>query len=534
MGIYLNPGNTGFQRITESEYVDKTGMLRLINEAIGKTRNLICVSRPRRFGKSYAAQMLCAYYDRTCDSKRLFDKFEIAENPDFEKYLNRYDVIYVDMATLVGNVEPHKIVKYLSENITEELLTAYPGLEKGNTLVETLIRAVEKSGIQFIMIIDEWDAPIREVPEVENEYLMFLRALFKGSGTTARIFAAAYMTGILPIKKSGSQSAVSDFTEYTMLDPREYAQYVGFTEEEVRRECEKLGRSFESMKKWYNGYTVGGCQSIYNPYSVMQALETGKYQSYWKKSSAAETLLTYIDMDLDGLQADIVRLIAGERVVVDTSFFDNDVASFKEKDDVLTLLIHLGYLTYDEINDSYENEEAQQLTGIAWVPNEEVRTEFERILRRASHKNLITLVQKSDQLLADTIAGNEEAVAKVIQEVHDSQYAPTFYNNEQSLRAVVKMAYISCLDQYAKLEELPSGHGIADVIFLPNRRSPLPVMIIELKWNKSGEGAIRQIKEKKYPKVLENYGGEIVLVGISYDPKTKQHRCTIEFFTKTE
>lgn len=528
MGTYLNPGNKGFKRIVNGEYVDKTGLISLINSTIGTTKNLICISRPRRFGKSYAAQMLCAYYDRSCDSRDLFANLEIAEKSDYGDYLNKYDVIYLDMTNLLGKVKPEKLVSYIEQRILTDIKKDYPGIQADGSFDEVLIHTVEHTGSPFIMIIDEWDAPIRETPEIESEYLKFLRMLFKGSGTTSRIFAAAYMTGILPIKKDGSQSAISDFEEYSMLDPRCFADYVGFTENEVRTLCEKKKRNFQSIKKWYDGYSVGVQHSVYNPYSVMQAVDSGKYRSYWKKTSAAETLMAYIDMDIDGLQEEIARLIAGESVTVNTDFFQNDVETFADKDDVLTLLIHLGYLTYEEVWDSYSAEQDEELTGLARIPNEEIRTEFRQILRKAKHRSLLALVQKSDQLLADTIAGDTASVAKAIQEVHDSEYAPTFYNNEQSLRYVVKLAYLSCIDQYAKVEELPSGHGVADVVFIPKRRSPLPALIVELKWNKSPEGAIRQIKENGYQDVLKNYGGEVILVGINYDEKSKVHECRIE------
>ena len=527
MGTYLNPGNSGFARIISSDYVDKTGLIGHLNRTINTTKNLTCISRPRRFGKSYAAQMLCAYYDKTCDSHELFNGFRIAQDPMYEKHIGKYDVIYLDMTNLLGNVKAEDLIRFISENISDEIRQEYPDVEKGKTFDQTLINCVEHTGNKFVMIIDEWDAPIRETPQIEQYYLKFLRMLFKSSGTTSKIFAAAYMTGILPIKKDGSQSAISDFREYSVLDPLEYAEYVGFTEEEVKEQCLKHHKSFDSMKRWYDGYTVGDCHSIYNPYSVMQAVSSGKYKSYWKKTSAAETLMTYIDMDQDGLQDDISRLIAGESIVVDTDSFRNDVESFTCKDDVLTLLIHLGYLTYEEVPDSYD-EDDEQLTGLARIPNEEVRSEFEKILRKAKHKDLIRLVKKSDQLLKDTIAGNSEAVAKAVQDVHESEYAPTWYNNEQSLRYVVKMAYISSVDQYGKVEELPTGHGIADVVFVPKRRSTLPAMIVELKWDKSAEGAIKQIKDKNYPKVLSQFGGELLLVGINYDEVTKIHTCQIE------
>ena len=476
--------------------------------------------------------MLCAYYDKTCDSHDLFREYKIAGNETYEKHLNQYDVIYLDMAGIKPYTQNFKsVVPFLIKALTEEMIKTYPDLTVTEDFTALLTSAVESAGNRFFIVIDEWDAPIRENPDIQTEYLEFLRSIFKNSGTTSKIVAGVYMTGILPIKKDGKQSAISDFQEYTMLDPREFAQYVGFTEEEVRECCEKEDRSFDSMKRWYDGYSVGEQHSIYNPYSVMQALGSGKYRSYWKKTSAAETLLTYIDMDQDGLQNDVARLIAGESIEVDPDSFQNDVETFGCKDDVLTLLIHLGYLTYEEISDSYDADD-EQVTGFARIPNEEIRTEFEKILRKSDHRELIKLVRRSDQLLKDTIDGKSEEVARAIQDIHDSEYAPNFYNNEQCLRYVIKMAYISCVDQYAKVEELPSGHGIADIVFLPKRRSALPALMIELKWNKSKESAIQQIRDRNYPKVLEAFDGEIILVGMNYDKETKSHTCQIEKYRK--
>ncbi len=527
MGTYLNPGNSGFTRIFQSDYVDKTNLIRLVNNVIDTTKNLICISRPRRFGKSYAAQMLCAYYDKTCDSQKLFENYQISEDESFSGHLNRYDVIYLNMTDIKLYTNNYKtLIPFLINNITDEIKAQYPMAVIKEDFSSTLVNTVETTGNKIIFIVDEWDAPIRENPSVEREYLEFLRSLFKSSGTTAKIFAAAYMTGILPIKKDGSQSAISDFREYTILSPQDYSEFYGFTEDEVRALCEAKGRSFRSVKKWYDGYTIGEVHSMYNPYSVMCAMESGKYTSYWRNTSAAETLLSYIDMDEDGLQQDIAKLIAGEKIPVDPFFFQNDVVNFKSKDDVLTLMIHLGYLTYEEVPDSYGDDET--MTGFAWIPNEEVRMEFEKILRKARHRELVELVKQSDQLLKDTIAGNEDAVSAAFDRIRNTSYAPTFYNNEQSLRYAIKMAYLSCVDQYARVEELPTGHGIADVVFVPKRSSSLPAMIIELKWDKPAEGAIAQIKDRNYPAFLNGYGGDIILVGITYDEKTKQHSCKIE------
>lgn len=533
MGTYLNPGNSGFLRIESNNYVDKTGLIRIINKSIGTMNNLICISRPRRFGKSYAAQMLCAYYDKTCDSHELFDKYHISKDTSYDTHMNKYHVISLDITGFISNAKKKRtslgeIPEQIDATLLKETQKMFPELKGITDLNECLLELVRKTGTKIIFVIDEWDSIIREAKddeETQERYLNLLRGWFKNNNFTPKVVAAAYITGILPIKKDGSQSAISDFIEYSVLEPGDFADFVGFTEEEVKMLCEDSNQRFEEMKLWYDGYTFGDRHSIYNPYSVMHAISSGKFRSYWKKTSAAETLMTYIDMDQDDLQDTIARLIAGESVVVDTDSFQNDVESFTCKDDVLTLLTHLGYLTYEEEPDSYDDD---TVVGLVRIPNEEVRSEFDKILRKAKHTSLIDLVKKSDRLLQDTLEGKNEAVAKAIADVHDSEYAPTYYSNEQSLRYVVKMAYISCVDQYAKVEEMPTGHGIADVVFMPKRRSTLPAMIVELKWNKDAEGAIKQIKDRDYPKVLTNYGGDIVLVGINYDEDEKEHTCIIE------
>lgn len=516
MGAYLNPGNEGFNRILKGNYIDKTGMIEIINDRIESSDNLICISRPRRFGKSYAAQMLCAYYDHTCKSESLFDDKDIGKTEKYKKHLNQYNVIYLDMSNLLGNVEPESLVSFIKESITAELMEEYHTLKSGTTFDQTLMNTVKLGKPKFIMIIDEWDAPIRETPQITKEYLKFLRTLFKGSGTTSKIFAAAYMTGILPIKKDGNESAVSDFDEYSVLEADVFAPYTGFTEEEVRVLCEKNQMNFEEAKRWYDGYTFGTYHSIYNPYSVMQAMKRKTFKSYWRKTSTAESLKTYVGMNMDKLQDKILRLIAGEPVEVYTDDFENDFETFNSSDDVLTLMIHLGYLVYDAE------------TSQARIPNEELRIEFKRLLARPTNKRLSELVRDSEKLLQNTLSGNEEAVVDAIVHVRDTNYAPMFYNNEQSLRYIIKFAYIICVDYYLKVEELPTGHGIADVVFIPKRDTSLPAMIVELKWNKTADGAIKQIKERHYPELLSDYVGEMMLVGINYDEETKEHSCKIE------
>ncbi len=252
MGNYINPGNSGFSEIRNDIYVDKTGLIGLINQTIDTPRRLTCVSRPCRFGKSFAAQMLCAYYGKTCDSSMLFDDLKIASDTQYRKHLNQYDVIYLDMTGVIGESSITDIIPYIQRNVVRELTEQYPELKVAEGFAATLANAAAAAGNKFIMIIDEWDAPIREAknrPDLQRKYLEFLRSLFKNSGMTSKIFAAVYMTGILPIKKDGSQSAISDFWEYSMIKPRQFGTYVGFTEEEVKRLCDNFDNDFEKMKQ---------------------------------------------------------------------------------------------------------------------------------------------------------------------------------------------------------------------------------------------------------------------------------------------
>lgn len=528
MGMYLNPGNHGFEEILNNKYVDKTGMIRYINRTISTTQKLTCISRPRRFGKSLAAQMLCAYYDASCDSHALFDHLEISRTDDYEKHLNQYNVIYLDISGFISNVFRSgknlcDVPDMILQAIQSELKADSEQLQPEASLSENLIAYVKKTGKKFVFIIDEWDAIIREAkndPISQKRYFSFLRELFKNGNFTPQVVAAAYMTGILPIKKDGSQSAISDFQEYTILDPVFFAEFTGFTEAEVYDLCISFGMDFSEAKAWYDGYSFERAGSIYNPYSVMTAMQRGRYQSYWQKTSASEALMTYINMNFEGLQEDILRLIAGEELEVYTGGFENDFETFKSRDDVLTLLIHLGYLAYD------------QTEGLVRIPNEEIRSEFKKLIQNEQGTKLAGLIQASRQLLQDTLSGNEQGVAAAIERIRDSEYAPTYYNNEQALRYVIKFAYIVCVDQYLKIEEMPSGHGVADVVFLPKKRSRFPAMIVELKWNKTAAAALEQIRDRKYPELLLDYEGDIVLAGISYDEITKKHECRIERLKK--
>ena len=528
MGIYVNPGNAGFKRIAGPDYVDKTMLISLINERINTENSLICVSRPRRFGKSYAANMLSAYYDCTCDSHELFDDKKISGADSYEKHLNQYHVVNLDITSFLSEVKSRRkplleVPEMIIEAIHDDLMEMVPSLPPCKTLNDALTKFVEVSGgKQIIFIIDEWDAMIREAkndPEAQEAYLNLLRGWFKNNSFTRKVVAAAYMTGILPIKKDGSQSAISDFDEFTMIDPLEFGGYVGFTEAEVKTICEKKNADFKMMKKWYDGYAFEEIGSVYNPNSVMKAIRSKHFVSYWTETSAAEGLLDFISKDYNGMTKTIAELIGGVDVKVSTTGFANDLTTFRGKDDVLTLMIHLGYLAYDSENETVR------------IPNEEIKKEFSKAVKLVNHRATLERLSESEQLFLDTINGNEEAVAAQIEKIHREETAPLHYNKEDSLRSVIKLAYYSYRDHYVQFEELAAGEGYADVAYIPRHDSEWPALIIELKWKQDADTAIEQILRKKYPDVLQNFGTKILLVGISYDKdaadQSKKHTCRI-------
>ena len=283
--------------------------------------------------------------------------------------------------------------------------------------------------------------------------------------------------------------------------------------------CQTYDLALEEVERWYDGYKLCFRKTafdVYAPYSVMRACQRGKVGSYWVSTESFESLRKYIDMDFDGLQGDIVRAIGGEGLSVNTRKFQNDLASLHGKDDVLTLLVHLGYLYYDA-----ESERA-------YIPNEEVRGELRTAVEESSHEQVARIMRDSIQLVEDMLAMDEEAVAAGMQRAHDETCTPLLYNSEQSLRAVVRSALIATADNWARIEELPSGRGFADVVYLPRRGSGHPALLVELKRNKPVESAIQQVKERNYPQALDGLGVPILLVGITYDAKTKEHVCMID------
>ncbi len=519
MGIYLNPGNGLFKIALNSEiYVDKTGMIAYTNSVICSEQRYICVSRPRRFGKSMAANMLAAYYDRSCDSGELFKDLRIELNKSYEKYRNQFYVIRLNIQEFLSEGNGiEDMLGLLKKSVLWELLAFFKDIEyfDKTNLSRTMADIYQSSHIPFVILVDEWDCIFREYSEnkeAQERYLDFLRNWLKDK----EYIALAYMTGILPIKKYGTHSALNMFQEFSMTNPGPLAEYVGFTADEVKQLGEKYGMDYEETQIWYNGYHFPKVQEIYSPKSVVDAMLAGRYDDYWNRTETYEALRKYIEMNFDGLKDTVVQMLAGSRKKINTGKFSNDMTTFENADDVFTLLIHLGYLAYDS-----EKEEV-------YIPNREISKEFYNAVEGAGWQEIACAIKNSSELLESVWNLEADKVAAGIEQTH-YETSILQYNDENALSYTISLAFYAAREYYTVSRELPTGKGFADIVYIPRKKYfDKPAIVVELKWNMSAEGAIAQIKKKQYVKALEEYKGNILLVGINYDKEKKEHSCVIE------
>ena len=519
MGIYLNPGNDQFQQAINSEiYVDKTMLIDYTNKNLHTEQKYICVSRPRRFGKSMSAKMLEAYYSRGCDSEELFQKYKIAKCESFQKHLNQYDVLMLNMQEFLSESNSmEEMLSLLKKSVLWDLLEEYPDYRyfDTNNLVRTMKDIYVKTKRPFVIIIDEWDCIFREYKtdsEAQKKYLDFLRDFLKDKG----YIHLAYMTGILPIKKYGTHSALNMFDEYSMLNAGELAQFAGFTENEVAGLCRQYGLNMEEMKSWYDGYYFEESGSMYSPRSVVSCIQFKKYDNYWNQTETFEALQFYIDLNFEGLKDDILRMLVGERVPVNVGNFTNDMVTFRTKDDVMTLLVHLGYLSYD------------YPTKCVSIPNNEIRNEFVNAISVSDWGEVSKALKNSADTLNAIWQGHTDQVVEGIDQAH-FETAHIQYNDENALSYTISLALFAARNFYTIYRELPTGKGFADMVYLPRKKfAEKPALVVELKWDKSARGAIDQIRNKQYCRSLEEYKGNLLLVGINYDKDTRVHECMIE------
>ncbi|MBR5376719.1 MAG: AAA family ATPase, partial [Lachnospiraceae bacterium] len=525
MGIYFNPGNENFRGMLKARiYVDKTMMIEVINRFIDIENKYICISRPRRFGKTIAGNMLSSYYSKGCDSRELFSALKISKAPGFEDKLNKYNVIKIDLNSEYQNRRNRKMMlRDLERDINEEIQKEYPEIKilEGDSLTMAIQKVYGSTGDTFMILMDEYDVLVREQADRElfDDYLSFLNGLFK-SDTLRPAISLAYLTGILPVVRDKIQSKLNNFMEYTILDAGELAEFVGFTASEVEELCKARGVDYEECKRWYDGYEQHGIE-IYNPESVVRSVDSGEFDNYWGKTSSYKVISDRIRSNYAGIKDSVIKMLAGESVDVNVTRYLNTMDSFENRNDEFTYLIHVGYLAYNKKEKTCR------------IPNNEIRQEWlNAIETQAGYEETNRIVEDSKELLKETIAGNSDAVARALDESHIHVTSNRSYNNEDALQSAIYLAYIYALNRYTIIKEMTSGKGFADVVFIPFVPD-IPAMVIELKRNDCAESAINQIKEKKYFDSLSHYSGDLLFVGIDYDEKKKTHTCRIERFEKS-
>ena len=551
MGNILNPTDSNsfinLVKFKESEiFVDKTEFIEKMSSKINTQNRFIAITRPRRFGKTVTAHMLSAYYSKGYAGQNIFDKLEIANKPSFAEHLNKYNVLYIDMNSIrddyIAYTEDEdlqvkgvtSIVDYLQYSVIEELKE---NKEYANILSES--RKVGKKNLssalneicnqtkeQFILIMDEWDLICREYrnePELLEKFIEVMRGLFKSDKGQA-CFALAYLTGILPIKKYNSQSALNVFKEYNMLRPVPYEEYFGFTEEDVAKivKLPQCKISHQELKEWYEGYKLNG-KDIYNPNSVVSAISDGICQSYWSGTSSNEEVVNLINMNFDGIKDDIIHLIEGSTIQFSCTTFQNDMVSIKTKDDIFSLLVCLGYLGCVDDGGDYR---------LAYVPNKEIRTALSSIVKSQPWFNSMPIIERSKSLFEAITTLDANKIANIITEIHNSPNVSLLtYNREESMVfCLISGLMWQTEREYEVFRELQSGKGSADLIYVPKRNMHLPILLIEFKYGQNAEDAIKQIKEKEYFSRYRDgdYPNDVLLIGINYNPKTKEHQCLIE------
>lgn len=519
-GFYFNPGNAAFCSDARSEiYVDKTLLLNELNKKLCTNDNCFCVTHARRFGKSQAADLLIAYYSKGCNSEEILSKYKIAQQENWTEHLNKYNVVRLDMSSIIDNNYKNKLVSDAIRRIVSDMKEDFQDeLDYDKSINELIYSIYKKTNTPFVITIDEWDAVIREYgddEQVVHGYLQFLHKLFK-SAESKEFLALGYITGIIPIKKIKNESALNNFQEYTMVNSGNLTEFYGFTEEEVKELCQRFDMDSDAVTRWYNGYLING-KHMYNPNSVCRAMQRKQIDSYWKNTSSYGTINDLINLNYGGLRDDILSLLAGGRLEVDVKTFQNDLLNLRNKDEVITALIHLGYLGYDA---EYKE---------AYMPNYEVATAFESAMATDDNWGKVgRSIADSDRLLSATIRMDTDKVVKYLDFAHDAYSSVFEYNDENSLSCVLTMAYFTAQGYYNIVRELPTGKGFADFAFLPmSNAGRKPPMLVELKWNRSADTAIKQIKERRYAGKLSEYK-EILMVGINYSTRTKKHTCKFE------
>lgn len=519
MPYFLNSNfkNNEFELISRDKYfVDKTYMINEINKLIGIKDRFVCITRPRRFGKTVNAMMLAAYYSKRADFKELFDRLKISESPSYLEHLNKHNVIYITLNELPrANCTYQEFIENYTRDLIDDIIKTFPKIEidKTKPLSKIFTQVYNESNESFIFIIDEWDYIFNNnlfSNEDRESFLQFLKDLLKDKPYVE----LAYMTGVLPIAKYSSGSALNMFVEFNIMNDHQFDRYFGFTHEEVEDLCKKQNKlSMSELKDWYNGYRTCNGFQVYNPRSVALALNQGICQSYWTNTGPMDEILYYINNDIDAVKNDIVQMTSGIPVKVKLKGYGAEQINLNNRNQILSAMTVYGFLSY------YDK--------TLQIPNKELRIKFDETLEDKSMGEISKVIMQSNEMLDATLRKDTLTMERIIQETHDINIPVIKYGDENSLSCVVTLAYLAARDDYKIVREMPAGIGFADFIFYPNNKSK-PAFIVELKKDSTPEEALKQIREKRYALALKDYTGQKLAVGISYNSKTKTHKVKIE------
>lgn len=535
MGIYLNSESayTLYKSETQKPYfVDKSRMIEELFPLIEEGANHICITRPRRFGKTVTANMISAFFSRAREAADIFDRLKISTSQNYSKYCNQYNVIHISLNDISRQCTTYEeYITRIEQRLVRDLKRAYPQaeLDGEESAVDALMEIyTENSENRFIFIFDEWDFLFHQpfVTEKEKrEYLSYLRSLLKDRPYVI----LAYMTGILPIAKYSSGSELNMFTEYTMLSEEKFSEVFGFTDSEVDSLYQKytdytdhIKVTREGLRYWYNGYHTFSGERVYNPRSVVCALRNNNLGNYWTSAGPYDEIYYYIENNVAAVRDDLALMVSGIPVPAKIREYAATSMNLNTKDEIFSSMVVYGFL-------SYEN-------GKVSIPNKELMDRFDEMLQRESSLGYVyRLARASDRMLEATLSGDVDTMAEILELAHDTEVPLLRYNNETELSAVVNLVYLSARDRYRVEREDKAGTGYVDFIFYPETDKSLDCIILELKVDSSPEEAIGQIKTKKYDlrfreRISEEqkYTERILAVGISYDRKTKKHICKVE------
>lgn len=534
MGRFLNSYAPfeDYKEIAKTRFfVDKTMLLdEVISSVAVDGQKYICITRPRRFGKSVMANMVGAFFGKAADAKEIFASLKIAKSAHYEQHLNKYEMIYIDFSRMPRNCgEYTQYMDRIQDGINHDLIEAYPDMEldAGRAVWDNFQAIFERTKNKFVFVMDEWDAVFHKDFISENEkknYIEFIRNLLKGQAYVE----FAYITGILPIAKYSDGSELNMFKEYSMATRAKFGAYFGFLDEEVDRLFEIYQQTVadpyitrEDLQFWYDGYYTKGGERIYNPRSIVCALSDNELANYWTSSGTYDSVFSYIKDNVAEVQDDIALMFAGETIAIDMQEHAATSMCLETKDEIYSAMVVYGLLTFKD--------------GFVKIPNKELMDSFAAMMKKEKSLGYIyNLANISKKMLAATLSGDVGVMAEILEYAHNTESPVFAYNNEIELAAVVNLVYLAARDMYRIEREDKAGKGYVDFIFYPLRKN-MDALLLELKVDSTPEEAIEQIKNKNYGLRLKGklgekamYTGRIQAVGISYERKSKKHSCKIE------